>query len=255
MELGGRSMAAKRYLIVNADDFGQSPGVNRGIIEAHEKGLVTSASLMVRWPAAAQAAAYGQAHPDFSLGLHVDLGEWAYRDGTWVEVYQVVPPDDRAAVAEEVSRQYAAFHRLVGRDPTHLDSHQHVHRQEPLLSILSELAAKIGAPLRLFGNVRYCGDFYGQTGDGSPLPGAISVKNLIRILKELPLGFTELACHPGLGDDLDSMYRRERAREVKTLCSPRVRAAVAAQGIELCSFHDVVKVSEGQQRVSEGCIS
>ena len=47
----------RRYLIVNADDLGRSPGVNRGVIEAHAGGIVTSASLMVRWPAAAEAAA------------------------------------------------------------------------------------------------------------------------------------------------------------------------------------------------------
>ncbi|MBI3874558.1 MAG: ChbG/HpnK family deacetylase [Verrucomicrobia bacterium] len=45
----------KRFLIVNADDFGLSAGVNRGIIEAHERGIVTSASLMVCQPAAADA--------------------------------------------------------------------------------------------------------------------------------------------------------------------------------------------------------
>jgi len=50
-------MFPQRYLIVNADDFGQSQGVNRGVIAAHEHGIVTSASLMVRWPAAIEAAA------------------------------------------------------------------------------------------------------------------------------------------------------------------------------------------------------
>lgn len=58
----------KPYLIVNANDFGQSAGVNQGIITAHEQGIVTSASLMVRWPAAVEATAYGRAHPEFSLG-------------------------------------------------------------------------------------------------------------------------------------------------------------------------------------------
>ena len=68
-----------RFLIVNADDFGQSAGVNRGVAMAHEQGIVTSASLMVRWPAATGAAAFGRAHPGLSVGLHVDLGEWARR--------------------------------------------------------------------------------------------------------------------------------------------------------------------------------
>jgi predicted glycoside hydrolase/deacetylase ChbG (UPF0249 family) len=67
--------AAGRYLIVNADDFGQSDGINQGVVKAYERGIVTSASLMVRWPTASAAAVYARAHPDLSLGLHIDLGE------------------------------------------------------------------------------------------------------------------------------------------------------------------------------------
>jgi predicted glycoside hydrolase/deacetylase ChbG (UPF0249 family) len=69
-------MSAAKYLIVNADDFGQSPGINRGIIEAHEQGIVTSASLMTRWLAAGEAALYAKQFPKLSVGLHLDLGEW-----------------------------------------------------------------------------------------------------------------------------------------------------------------------------------
>src|SRR5947209_9014160 len=150
----------KRFLIVNADDFGMSPGVNKGIIEAHERGVVTSASLMVRWPAAVAAAAYARSHPQLAVGLHVDLGESAYRGETWERIYEVVAADDRDAVAAEVARQFNAFQRLVGRGPTHLDSHQHVHRDEPLRSLLTALARDLGVPLRLFDSrVRYCGEF------------------------------------------------------------------------------------------------
>src|SRR5512144_520435 len=98
-------MPAKRYLIVNADDFGLSAGVNRGIIRAHEQGIVTSASLMVRWPAAADAARYALQHPRLSVGLHLDLAEWVYRDDQWTPLYRVVPPEDQSAVAAEVERQ------------------------------------------------------------------------------------------------------------------------------------------------------
>jgi predicted glycoside hydrolase/deacetylase ChbG (UPF0249 family) len=65
----------ERTLIVNADDFGLTSGVNAGIARAHEEGILTSASLMVRWPAAAEAAAYAARTPGLSVGLHVDLGE------------------------------------------------------------------------------------------------------------------------------------------------------------------------------------
>jgi chitin disaccharide deacetylase len=230
-------MTAARCLIVNADDFGQSFGVNRGIIEAHERGILTSASLMVRWPAAEEAAAYCRQRVRLDLGLHLDFGEWAYRDESWTALYEVVPPDDGTAVAAEVSRQLASFRRLVGKDPTHFDSHQHIHRDDPLRSILLEVARKLSIPVRsCSAAIHYCGDFYGQTGKGEPVAGAISVQGLVRILKGLPAGLTELSCHPGLDGDVDSMYRWERAEEVKALCDPRVREVVAAEGIDLCSF-------------------
>src|SRR5947209_10537262 len=112
-----------RYLIVNADDFGQSPGVNQGIIEAHEHGIVTGASPMVRWPAAGEAASYGREHPEISVGLHLDLGEWICCDDDWIPLYEVVSLDDAGSVADEASRQLSSFCRLAGKPPTHIDSH------------------------------------------------------------------------------------------------------------------------------------
>src|SRR5262249_45151167 len=156
-----------KYLIVNADDFGLSEGVNRGIIEAVESGILTSASLMVRQPAAAAASAYARTKGRISIGLHLDLGEWFFRDGEWLPLYSVVPTDDEKAVAAEVAHQLTEFRRLMGGNPTHLDSHQHVHRNEPVLSIARDLAKRIKIPLRDFNPaIRYCGDFYGQTAEG-----------------------------------------------------------------------------------------
>jgi predicted glycoside hydrolase/deacetylase ChbG (UPF0249 family) len=237
--------ADKRYLIVNADDFGRSLGVNRGVIEAHAGGIVTSASLMVRWPAAVEAAAYAREYPELALGLHFDLGEWVYREGTWLPAYEVVSADNSKAVMKEAARQLAAFRRLLGRDPTHLDSHQHVHLREPVRSALIEIAGELAVTLRHHDpRIHYCGDFYGQTGEGQPLPESISVDALIEIFAALPLGVTELACHPGLDEELQSTYRSERVEELKVLCDPRVRATIAVKGIELCSF-----TSEALQRL------
>jgi chitin disaccharide deacetylase len=230
-------MAGTKQLIVNADDFGQSAGTNRGIIETHEHGIVTSASLMVRWPGAAQAATYAQAHPKLSVGLHLDLGEWAYRHGEWVRLYQLVDESDGKAVAREVEAQLAAFHSLMGRDPTHLDSHQHSHRQEPARSCVLAVAKGLAVPVRSFSEgIRYCGDFYGQTDEGLPHPEGVAVENLLRILRSLSPGCTELGCHPGYGCEMDTMYGVEREQEVRTLCDPAVLKAVTDVDIELVVF-------------------
>jgi predicted glycoside hydrolase/deacetylase ChbG (UPF0249 family) len=229
-----------RTLIVNADDLGRSPGVNRGIATAHEQGIVTSASLMVRWPAAREAGDYGRGHPELSIGLHVDLGEWAYRAEEWSPVYEVDPLVDRSTVEKEIARQLADFRDMVGRDPSHLDSHQHVHREEPVRPVLVELAEELGVPVRHFTpGIHYCGDFYGQTPKGYPMPEAITVESLLTIISELPPGVTELGCHPGESDDLESSYLTERIREVEVLCDLRVRAAVAEGEIELRSFNQL----------------
>jgi predicted glycoside hydrolase/deacetylase ChbG (UPF0249 family) len=230
-------MTDKRYLIVNADDFGLSPGVNRGVIKAHEQGIVTSASLMVRWPAVSEASAYCREHTDFGIGLHIDLGEWFYQDNNWEPLYEIVSIEDISMVSDEVYRQLENFRGLVGRDPDHIDSHQHVHQRDSVRSIFIDLANKLRVPLRnVSPEINYCGNFYGQTIEGSSLSNVISVEGLLKILKALPLGLTELVCHPGEGNDLDNIYNTERTQEMKTLCDPRVRAAVDIIGLELCSF-------------------
>jgi predicted glycoside hydrolase/deacetylase ChbG (UPF0249 family) len=226
---------SERRLIVNADDLGLSEDVDRGIARAHEHGIVTSASLMVRGAHAADAAAYAAARPELSVGLHVDLGEWRCEGGTWVAAYEVVPPGDAAAVREEVAAQLERFLALTGRAPTHLDSHQHVHREEPARAALLELGEWLGVPVReLTPGIRYEGGFYGQARGGEPWPGGIASEALRALLRALPPGTTELGCHPGLGDANGSPYAAERAVEVATLCDPLVRATIEQEAIELC---------------------
>lgn len=231
-----------RCLIVNADDFGLCRGVNRGIIESAERGIVTSTSLMVRQPAAGEAAAYAKQNQNFSVGLHLDLGEWIFKNGDWVRLYQVVPDDDADAVQKEVDWQLNMFRELTGRDPSHLDSHQHAHRNEPARSILLAAARKLSVPLRECDPlISYCGDFYGQTGEGEPWPDAISVDGLKKILKALPDGATELGCHPGYAEGLTSVYLAEREREIRALCDPTIKMSLREWNIELYSFGELAR--------------
>ena len=198
------------------------------MIEAHERGIVTSASLMVRFPAAREAAAYDR----LSLGLHIDLGEWTVIGGEWAPVYE------RQDGAGEIEAQIDEFRRLVGRDPTHLDSHHHVHQSEPVASTVRSLGEKLGVPVRQFSRIRYCGDFYGQASFGEPYPEAIGFEGLLRTIASLPLGWTELACHPGYAD-FETTYAAEREVELRTLCDPRLPGALEDAGVELRSFADV----------------
>ena len=230
-------MPAARQLIVNADDFGRAPGIVAGVMAARQGGIVTSASLMVRWPAAERAARLALQDAEISVGLHVDLGEWVHGAGEWSAAYEVCDLGDTTAVQAEVERQLSAFRRLVGRDPTHLDSHQHVHREGVPLQVLRRLADRLGVPLRGESPaVGHVGGFYGQTGTGSEIHDNISPKALIGLFDALPPGVTELGCHPGDGSDEVPPYATERRIELETLCDPAVRRALEERNIALTTF-------------------
>jgi chitin disaccharide deacetylase len=218
-----------RMLVVNADDLGASEGVNRGILHAHVHGIVTSTSLMVTGRAREQAAELARQHPELGVGLHWDL------DG------ERVPLEDGRAVRDELTRQLEAFETLVGRPPTHVDSHHHVHRREEIAPIARELAAALGVPLREEGSVRYVGGFYGQWEWQVTDLEHIRPEFLIWILRnEVDEGWTEIGCHPGfVTDDFTSVYLAEREVEVETLTDPRVREEIRALGIRLASYADV----------------
>ena len=241
-------MRRLRRVIVNADDFGLSDGVNAGIFEAATRGVVRSASLMVRAPAAAAAAEWAREREWFSLGLHLDLAEWRFRDGDWTTLYEVVRLDDADAVDAEVDRQVAAFRAMVGANPTHLDSHQHLHREEPARAAALRWAHTIGVPLRHFSKARYVGSFYGQTAEGDAYAEGITVENFVRLLEQLAPGVTELGCHPGFDVGLETVYAAERAQEARVLCDARVGDALRRLDIELCSFRDAFSNSATGRR-------
>jgi predicted glycoside hydrolase/deacetylase ChbG (UPF0249 family) len=112
-----------------------------------------------------------------------------------------------------------------------------VHRHEPCRSIFAKLADQLGVALREESrDVRYSGDFYGQTAKGEPLHDAISAEALAGIIRSLPPGMTELGCHPGEQVGEVSVYAAERELEVSALCSPLVRETVRACGVELRPF-------------------
>jgi predicted glycoside hydrolase/deacetylase ChbG (UPF0249 family) len=218
-----------RVVVVNADDFGLTDGVNEGVIRAHCEGIVTSASLMVRASQAAAAAAVAKECPDLSLGLHYE--EPADADD-----------DDPAKFVAELEDQLERFAALVGRPPTHLDSHHHVHLEGRCSSAFADVGRRLGIPVRGRSPVRYIGGFYGQWEWGVTDLSHLTVDYLLHLLREEAVGScSEIACHPAASlEGLESIYREERLVELETLTEPRVRTALHELRIELRGFDGVL---------------
>jgi Uncharacterized protein conserved in bacteria len=223
-----------RYLIFNADDFGASTGVNRGILEAHERGVVTSASLMVTGRALEEAVAMSRAHPGLALGLHWDV---------FGEDQRRFDLENRDAVRTELIAQLKRFEDVTGRLPTHVDSHRHAHRE--VLSIFQEVVSPLGIPIRGDGCVAYLSGFYAQWEWGVTRLQYISVDFLQTLLRtEVLPGFSEMGCHPGyVSDDYQAVYLAERETEVATLTDPRILETIRERGIELTSFADYPRLA------------
>ncbi len=227
-----------KYLIVNGDDFGASHGINCGIIEAHRQGILTSTSLLVTLPWSEEAARLGRAVPALSVGLHVHFhrgGRESTLDRPGADSWRV-----------ELDRQCRRFEELMGRPPTHLDSHHNVHRDSRLLPHFLGMARHYGVPLREHSSIRYLSKFYGQWGGQTHLE-QISVDSLLHLLKtDIQEGVTELSCHPGYVDpDFPSTYSIERETELQTLCAPGIRTALAEQQIHLVAFRDLGSLAMG----------
>jgi predicted glycoside hydrolase/deacetylase ChbG (UPF0249 family) len=225
----------EKYLIVNADDFGGSDGINRGVIEACERGIVTSASLLVTWPRAADACRLARRHPQLGVGLHAAFS----RDGRWF-----IDLQDLRAVETELIRQFDMFTDLTGELPTHIDSHQHAHREFNVGGRFLELADRYHLPLRGFGGVVYVGGFYAQSVYGQSELARVGPDRLLAMLGRVPAGFTEIACHPGYEDaENESNYNRERVTELETLTASMVRDAVRDDGLRLVNYRDYLRLA------------
>ncbi len=221
-----------KFVIFNADDFGYTRGINRGIVEAHRYGVVTSATLIVNGLATEEAVGMAADLPGLSLGLHVNFTNEAQR---------LVDFDDPEVASAEMRRQLDRFVSLRGRLPTHLDSHQHVHRHPARRPLFEQLAAEHGLPLRDTPPVVFMGGFYAQWEYGISDLSKVSVAALEGMIRhEVEDGITEMGCHPGYFDEaMEIVYHRDREAELQTLCHPRVREVLREEGIRLIGFRQL----------------
>jgi predicted glycoside hydrolase/deacetylase ChbG (UPF0249 family) len=214
-----------KLLVVNADDLGYDPEIDRGILEAHARGIVTSATAMVDTPFAA--AALRAAPSTLGVGLHAVLD----------------PAASRAAAEEALRAQLRRFEGLRGAPPTHLDSHKHAHAVPALLEATAAVASRARLPVRsidLATRTALRGAGVVTTdrflGDAARRP-AWSEEALLEALDGVEEGVTELMAHPGYPPShARTSFGPERRVELAALCSPAVRERVAARGLRLVSW-------------------
>jgi hopanoid biosynthesis associated protein HpnK len=151
----------KKAVIINADDFGLSEGINKAVVIAHTNGILTSATLMVNMPGSDEAAEMSKSLPDLGVGVHLNLTEGcpAAKDP---RVKCLSKPDGKFALSAAKLSVASAFSGKVrkairlelesqiqwviskGIRPTHLDSHKHIHCFPTIFTIVSALADKYG---------------------------------------------------------------------------------------------------------------
>ena len=232
---GSSAPRRMKFLIINAEDFGYGQGINRGIIELVDRGVITSAGLMVNTPGTVEAVRLAAERPTLALGLHVNFTN----EGTPLFNF-----DDPEICRRELRRQFDRFRDLTGRLPTHIDSHQHVHRRPACRHSFRELAEEHGLPLRERPPVTYKGGFYGQWVYQVSDPSRVSFDALTEILStELSYGVYELAVHPGYYDPAaDYVYHRDREWELRTLGDARLAGLLEELDLRLVSYHELAAV-------------
>ena len=280
-----------RRLIVNADDFGLHAAVNRGILAAHTEGIVSSTSLMAGGAALDDAVRIAKQCPQLGVGVHLTL----------VGARPVLPVAEVSSLLDESGAFYGSYPlfikrflrgkirlaeverelaaqidriRMAGIQPSHLDSHQHLHVLPGIGGLVLDLARRfsirairipaepvafIGATpatvgrlagrggLTMLANlfrqhaaaagIRTSDHFFGMLAGGQ-----LTEPALLAILRRLPPGDSELMTHPGFADEsLADAYRwgYQWDAERQALAAPAVRELLVERQIRLISFREL----------------
>jgi chitin disaccharide deacetylase len=266
----------RKQLVVNADDFGFTPDVNEGIVEAHRRGILTATTLMANGGAFEDALRRAREAPELDIGCHLVLV-----GGKSLVSGRQLPVSVSGLLKALARRELPVYEELraqarrivdAGLRPTHLDTHKHTHLAPPVLDAVARIAAEfeirwvrrpfdfplnalsgtaprlkrwtsagLGLLRRRFHRVL---ESYGcRTTDhfaGFQITGRFRTAELVELLALVPEGTTELMCHPGrCGDALlaaSTRLKESREAELEALVAPEVRAAVERNGIEVVSY-------------------
>lgn len=222
-------------LIVNADDFGFSHGVNHGIIDSHLYGIVNSTSIMMNMSGTDHAIFLAKKHPNLRIGIHLVLtcGKPLLENvpsliddkGKFLSLSAI--NKNKGISLDELEKEWTAqIERFIatGLKPAHINSHHHVHTIKEFQPVVRNLSQKYGLPMRRDGSMGIDGvvsftdiclfDFYG---DG------VNAEFFNTLASRIEDGTTvEIMCHPGYLDNIllrGSSYTYKRLTELEILTS------------------------------------
>jgi predicted glycoside hydrolase/deacetylase ChbG (UPF0249 family) len=249
----------RRLLLVNADDFGYTHDVNRGIVEAHRDGILTATTLMANGAAFEDAIRLARETPALDIGCHLVLV-----GGTSVLPHSTPLPrtvgelmwtilHKRIQVYEELSAQVRKLLE-AGINPSHLDTHKHTHLLPPVVEAVARISEEFGIrwvrrPLGVPVVHRRCLRILERHGcrltdhfRGYSLTGRLTTKELVDCIRNLPEGTTELMCHPGrCGAELraaPTRLKESRERELEALTTSETREALHQVQARLMNYRD-----------------
>lgn len=251
-----------KYLIINADDCGLAPGVNRAIMELHQAGVVKSTSLMVNMPGFHDAARRLVNIPNLGVGLHFNLSagspispaDWipslVNHEGDFSEELDWSEKDVMIELKAQMNRLLS-----TGIRPTHIDSHRFIQKWEFVCRPMVRLASSMNLPMRRTGwepalDMRlppgvdkFYADAYFEDGG----------KNLLlNNLRSVPNGTSELICHPGYVDEyLENVCTWTQVREIElgVLSDPEVLDTIRELNIRLINYNYLKYSSDLQFKV------
>lgn len=274
--------ADAKLLILHGDDLGVAHAVDTVTLDALERGVISSASVMMPCPWTTEVAAWARAHPDHDLGLHLTLtSEWeTYRWGPVAPVTEVptlvdstgtlprdTPPVAERAAVDQVERELRAQVEralALGLRPTHLDSHMGALFTTPaLFATLVRVARAYHLPFltargvarRLLPDVHPERDVVVDTviTAGAEVPPAQWQAFYLGAVRALKPGLTEMIVHLGRDDaELRAVTVHHepwgaawRQRENDVLRSAEFRQALRDNGVVLVRWKDLQRAASG----------